>query len=455
MLTMALAIGGTGQTIALTGSVGRGGKNLRRDVSAICVRLLALGFTPAHSRPSSKPRSSATSAKSSARAARTAGSTPAGARSRRSPRASAPPHRSRGTRPRRPPRPPRTPASAPAAQPSGPRAPLADPALERLVSGNPAAEAAAAELAALETRFKGRQARERQRGDRARPATTSSPAWLAAREGRDARTGAATALLPRDERDLAVLLPEEQHHPGVRSQGRRTHAWNTCNITSLAMALEALGKTARRLQAQGAAAADRRGVQGRDRRPREDKVGAELAGLRLPGLRRDGGDRVADGLQDRRQRRDPQRRQRRLQRVPERGRDRHPREGLRRPRPSTASSSSTRPTSRTRAASILKGYGHSHWKCGDGLAKGALTEGKIEEDLPLEPTRPTCWPTSARTWTAAARSSSPGAPLRAPASRDRRLHRQGRPRPLHHVNAEPTWEEARALGLFQHWIAIG
>ncbi|MDA0172483.1 hypothetical protein OJ998_25495, partial [Solirubrobacter taibaiensis] len=46
MLTMALAIGGTGQTIALTGSVGRGGKNLRRDVSAICVRLLALGFNP-------------------------------------------------------------------------------------------------------------------------------------------------------------------------------------------------------------------------------------------------------------------------------------------------------------------------------------------------------------------------------------------------------------------------
>ena len=24
-----------------------------------------------------------------------------------------------------------------------------------------------------------------------------------------------------------------------------------------------------------------------------------------------------------------------------------------------------------------------------------------------------------------------------------------------HANARPTWEEARALGLFQHWIAIG
>jgi len=33
---------------------------------------------------------------------------------------------------------------------------------------------------------------------------------------------------------------------------------------------------------------------------------------------------------------------------------------------------------------LLKGYGVSHWKRGDRLEKGGLTEGTIEDDLPLE-----------------------------------------------------------------------
>src|SRR5262249_51379713 len=45
MRTLAMAGGGgAGQAIAITASVGRGGKNLRRDVSVVSARLLGLGF---------------------------------------------------------------------------------------------------------------------------------------------------------------------------------------------------------------------------------------------------------------------------------------------------------------------------------------------------------------------------------------------------------------------------
>lgn len=163
MLTMAMAAGGIGQAITIAGSVGRGGRNLRGDVAAVCARLLALGFNPG-GKIADLDAAIERYQREVVGLRRPDGRIDPGGRTltalSQSKRAPAP-EPGEETAQAAP-----TPAAAPA--PSGPRAPLADAALERLVSGNPAAEAAAAELAALESRFKGAK-RERQRGDRPNP----------------------------------------------------------------------------------------------------------------------------------------------------------------------------------------------------------------------------------------------------------------------------------------------
>ena len=173
-------------------------------------------------------------------------------------------------------------AAAPAAPaPSGPRAPLADATLERLVSGNPAAEAAAAELAGLETRFKGAK---RANGNEETGQTRDDVvAGLASLRAKVATLDA--SLQPHFYRAMNAISPYYFQKNNIILEFDRkdgTHAWNTCNITSLAMTLEALGKTAADYKHKALLAPIAEVFAGEIAGRAKDKVGTDLSGLRLP-----------------------------------------------------------------------------------------------------------------------------------------------------------------------------
>ncbi|MDA0160733.1 hypothetical protein OM076_10690, partial [Solirubrobacter ginsenosidimutans] len=178
-------------------------------------------------------------------------------------------------------------ATAPAV-PAGPRAPLADAALEALVvaSHTPAVQAAAAELAALETAFKGLAHNERneetgQGRDDLVAGFRSLRAKVAVLE---------PALQPHFYRAMNTLSP--YYYQGLniilefdrkdKVTGKITHVWNTCNITSLSMTLEALGKSSGDYKhpelIPPIAKVFKKDIDDKA----AGKVGSELAGLRLP-----------------------------------------------------------------------------------------------------------------------------------------------------------------------------
>ena len=384
LVTMAMAAGGLGQAITIAAPVGRGGKNLRRDVAAVCARLLALGFSPGSKlteldaaieryqrevvglrRPDGRIDPGGRTLTALAQGRRAPAPEPGEEPAQAAPAA------------------PGTAAAAPAAPaPSGPRAPLADATLERLVSGNPAAEAAAAELAGLETRFKGAK---RANGNEETGQTRDDVvAGLASLRAKVATLDA--SLQPHFYRAMNAISPYYFQKNNIILEFDRkdgTHAWNTCNITSLAMTLEALGKTAADYKHKALLAPIAEVFAGEISGRAKDKVGTDLSGLRLPdviamaaiawqmGYKTGDRDAILAGGNAA------------FKAVP------------------SADAIVTlakdfgvparygqfkldRADKHDKGASLLKGYGHAHWKRGDGLAKGALTEGTIEEDLPLE-----------------------------------------------------------------------
>lgn len=451
VLTMAMAAGGVGRAITIAASVGRGGKNLRSDVAAVCARLLVLGFNPGGNvadldatieryqrevvglrRPDGRIDPAGRTLTALSEAKRAPAPEPGEAPAQAAPA-----------------------AAAPVAQaPSGPRAPLADATLERLVSGNPAAEAAAAELAALESRFTGAK---RANGNEETGQTRDDVvAGLGSLRAKVATLDA--ALQPHFYRAMNAISPYYFQKNNIILEFDRkdgTHAWNTCNITSLAMTLEALGKTAADYKHKALLPPIAEVFAGEIAGRAKDKVGSDLAGLRLPdviamaaiawqmGYKTGDRDAILAGGNAA------------FKAVP------------------SADAIVTlakdfgvparygqfkldKADKRDKGASILKGYGHSHSRRGDGLAKGALTEGKIEEDLPLE--------TYKANVLADIRPHLDGGRQVVVAQERHYVRLQAvtddfivkdDPGRFTHVNAQPTWEEARALGLFQHWIAIG
>ncbi len=180
------------------------------------------------------------------------------------------------------------PEPAPAA-PRGPRPALADSALDALVaaSHSPAAEAAAAELAALEATFKTlKRDDHNQETGKGRDDLVAGFASL-----RTKVSALDAALQPHFYRAINAISPYYYQGDNIilefdkfdKETGKfLKHIYNTCNITSLSMTLEALGKSPADYKYNhliGAVA----GVHDKDVKTRaRDKVGTELTGLRLP-----------------------------------------------------------------------------------------------------------------------------------------------------------------------------
>ncbi|MDA0174490.1 C39 family peptidase, partial [Solirubrobacter taibaiensis] len=346
-------------------------------------------------------------------------------------------------------------AAAPAAQtPSGPRAPLADPVLERLVSGNPAAEAAAAELAGLETRFKGaKRANGNEETGQTRDDVVAGLASL--------RAKVATlepSLQPHFYRAMNAVSPYYYQKNNIILEFDRkdgTHAWNTCNITSLAMALEALGKTGADYKHKALLPPIAAVFKGEIDDRAKDKQGTELTGLRLPdfvamaaiawqmGYQTGDKDAILKGGNDA------------FNKIPSADAIRTLAKDFGVPA-KYGEFKLDKTDAKDKGRSHLKSYGAGHWKRGDGLKEGALTEGTIEEDLPLERYK--------QAVLAEIRPHLDGGRQLAVAQHNHYVRLQAvtdefiikdDPGRFSHTGHRASWEEARALGLFQHWIAIG
>ena len=87
------------------------------------------------------------------------------------------------------------------------------------------------------------------------------------------------AISPYYFQGLNIILEFDRVN---KKTGKLEHVWNTCNITSLSMTLEALGKSAADYKYPHADPADRQGLHEGHRRQGAGKVGSDLAGLRLP-----------------------------------------------------------------------------------------------------------------------------------------------------------------------------
>jgi hypothetical protein len=445
MLTLAMAGGGgAGRPIALAAPVGRGGANLRRDVAAVCARLLGLGFNPGGTLTDLEAaieryqREVVGLRRADGRVDPGGRTVAALSQAKRAPA----------------PDPAQAPAAEPVSAPSGPRAPLADAALERLVAGNPAAESAAAELAGLERRFKGaKRANGNEETGQNRDDLVAGLASLRAHVAR-----LEPALQPHFYRAMNAISPYYFQKNNIILEFDRkdgTHVWNTCNISSLAMTLEALGKTAADYKYKHlippiaevfATSIDEKA---------KDKVGAELTGLRLPDfvamaaivwqMGYQTGDREAIYKGGNAA----------FNKVPSANaiitlaKD----FGV----PARYGEFKLDKAARNDPGSrLLKGYGTTHWKRGDRLAKGELTEGTIEDDVPLQTYKQNVL-ADLRPHLDAGRQvvvAQHNHYVRLQAVTDEFVVKDD-PGRFTHANAQPTWEEARALGMFQHWIAIG
>jgi hypothetical protein len=452
MITMTIAGAvGAAHTLVIAETVGRGGKNLRRDVSAVCARLLALGVNPGSSLAGLETaieryqREVVGLRHPDARIDPGGRTLAALSQAKRAPA----------------PEPEEQAQAGPATgilqgAPTGPRAPLADAGLERLVAGNPAAEAAAADLTALEQRSKGaKRAHGNEETGKARDDIVA---------GLDAlRTKVAAldpALKPHFYRAMNAVSPYYFQANNIILEFTRAsgeHVYNTCNITSLAMTLEALGKTAADYKythlLPAIAQAHRPAVD----QEAKDKVGTELSGLRLPdilamaavawqmGYQTGDYDAIIAGSL------------RAFKAVP------------------SANAIITlakdfgvparygefkldKADKKDKGHKLLKGYGTKHWKQADRLPgfNGPLTEGTIEDDIPLQTYKQNVL-ADVRPHLDAGRQvvvAQHHHYVRLQAISEDFIVKDD-PGRYTHVNARPTWEEARALGLFQHWIVIG
>jgi hypothetical protein len=232
-LVLELAATGTGlKELAIAGSVGRGGKNQRHDVAAVCARMLGVGFPPG----ASLAELGAAIARYQAEVVRMPhpdGRIDPGGRTlaalRRANHAPA--------------------APAPVPTPAAPRPASPDAELEQHVgaSSSPTVQAVAAELAELEKKFAGLGHNERNEE------IGQGRAELVAgfRSLRDKVATLEPALQPHFYRAMNAISP--YYYQGLnhilefdrrnKVTGKLEHVWNTCNITSLSMTLEALGRS--------------------------------------------------------------------------------------------------------------------------------------------------------------------------------------------------------------------
>jgi hypothetical protein len=180
------------------------------------------------------------------------------------------------------------PAAAPPV-PRGPRPALADTELDALVaaSHSPAAEVAAAQLAGLEAAFKtlARDDHNQETGqgrDDLVAGLASLRTKVAALEPalQAPFYRAINAISPYYYQGDNIILEFDKYD---KETGKfLKHIYNTCNITSLSMTLEALGKSPADYQYNHLIAAVA-GVHDKDVKNRaRDKVGTALTGLRLP-----------------------------------------------------------------------------------------------------------------------------------------------------------------------------
>jgi hypothetical protein len=90
---------------------------------------------------------------------------------------------------------------------------------------------------------------------------------------------AMNAISPYYFQGLNIILEFDRTN---KVTGKLEHVWNTCNITSLSMTLEALGKSAADYKYQELISPIAKVFQKDVDAKAHDKVGSELAGLRLP-----------------------------------------------------------------------------------------------------------------------------------------------------------------------------
>ncbi len=301
-LVLELAATGTGLSeLRIAGSVGRGGKNHPHDVAAVCARMLGVGFAPGASlvelsaaiaryqtevvgMPTPDGRIDPGGRTIAALRGSRGG---AGAHGPAAPHAHVPAAPA-GHAPA-PATAPAAPAHAPApAVPAGPRATLSDAQLEQLVvsSHTPAVQAAAAELASLEQKFAGLAHNDKHEeiGEGRDELVAGFKSLRAKVALLDASLQphfyrAMNAISPYYYQGLNIILEFDRRN---KVTGRLEHVWNTCNITSLSMTLEALGKSAADYKypelLPPIAKVFKKDIDDKA----HDKVGAELAGLRLP-----------------------------------------------------------------------------------------------------------------------------------------------------------------------------
>jgi hypothetical protein len=306
-LMLELAATGLGlHELTIEGSVGRGGKNRPRDVAAVAARLLGLGYPPGSTLSELADAITRYQDEVVGMTRQDGRVDPGGktilalAAMKRAPAAAEPPAA--------PPPAPASPPPAvepPAAEPPATPAPVAaaprgtpqDPELAQLVAAarNREVDAAAGELASLEKKFMGlkRSARNEEVGkerDELVEGFRSLRARIAAFDKAGLDPKVAAALKPRFYRAMNAISPF--YFQGLtiilefdrvnKTTGKLEHVWNTCNITSLAMTLEALGKSAADYKYKPLIPPIAQVFEKDVKERAEDKVGTELSGLRLP-----------------------------------------------------------------------------------------------------------------------------------------------------------------------------
>src|SRR5262245_51325727 len=270
-LMLELATTGLGlDELTIEDSVGRGGKNRRRDVAAVAARLLGLGYPPGSTLSELTDAITRYQAEVVGMTRQDGRVDPGGktilalAAMKRAPAAAEPPAETPAAPATPPPaaEPPAAPqpAATPAPAVAGPRGTPQDPELAQLVAAarNPEVDAAAGELASLEKKFMGlkRSSSSNEEVGKERDELVEGFRSLRARIAAFDKSGldpkVAAALKPRFYRAMNAISPF--YYQGVniilefdrvnKTTGVKEHVWNTCNITSLAMTLEALGKSA-------------------------------------------------------------------------------------------------------------------------------------------------------------------------------------------------------------------
>jgi hypothetical protein len=479
-LVLELAATGTGlKELRIAGSVGRGGANQRHDVAAVCARMLGVGFPPG----TSLTELGATIARYQAEIVRMphpdgridpGGRTLAALRGANHAPAPAAAPAPAGHAPAPPPPPAQAPP--PIAAPAGPRPAVADSELEQLVaaSHNPAVQAAAAELAQLEKQFAGLH-----HNDGNEESGAGRDELVAGFRSLRAQVAlldpalqphffrAMNAISPYYYQGLNIILEFDRKN---KVTGKLEHVWNTCNITSLSMTLEALGRSAADYKHPDLippiAEVFRKDIAGKATDRASGKLGSTVAGLRLPdfvamaavawqmGYKTGDEKAILKGGNDA------------FSAVP----SAHAIETLARDFrvPARRGALTLNASGRADATpKALDEYGETHWKKADIQAigetaghtprqAGKLSDADIERKVPLER-----YKQSVRAQIGpeldAGRQVVVGQWhhfVRLQAVDDEFVTKDD---PGRHTgaNEKATWEEARAMGLFLNWIVIG